>query len=121
MRNNPRYNPGGWNKGNKQNPLDNPSVTKWKQELTSGHTGKTYMVKPFVRNYMCAKTHYTCQLCGWNKINPMTGKVPLQVNHIDGDPSNTVEANLEAICPNCHSLTPHYMNLNKGKGRAGRK
>lgn len=29
----------------------------------------------------------------------------------------TVECFFELICPNCHSLTPTFRALNKGKGR----
>jgi 5-methylcytosine-specific restriction endonuclease McrA len=112
---------GGWNKKNKQDPLNNPSVEKWKRGEISGHTGKTRKVKPFVRDYMMAKARYACQKCGWSKKNPITNSVPLQTNHIDGDSSNTKEDNLEAICPNCHSLTPNFMGLNKGRGRPGRR
>ena len=41
----------------------------------------------------------------------------LQVNHIDGNYKNNREENLELLCPNCHSLTPNYRSLNRGKGR----
>ncbi len=54
------------------------------------------------------------------KKNPVTGKVPLEIDHIDGDSENNKEENLRLICPNCHSLTPSFRNLNKGKGRAWR-
>ncbi len=112
---------GGWNKGSIQDPLNNPTVEAWKRGEIVGHTGKTMQTKSFVRLYMCAKANHACQKCGWNKTNPITGRVPLEVNHIDGDHSNTVESNLEAICPNCHSLTPTFRALNKGNGRPGRK
>ena len=26
-----------------------------------------------------------CQVCGWDKIHPITGEPPLHVHHIDGD------------------------------------
>ena len=50
----------------------------------------------------------------------MTGHVPLEIDHIDGDAENNIETNLRVLCPNCHSLTPHFRNLNKGKGRKWR-
>ena len=58
-----------------------------------------------------------CWNCGWKEINPVTGKTPLVLNHIDGDSRNNRESNLELLCPNCDSLTPTYKALNKGKGR----
>ena len=48
------------------------------------------------------------------KKNPITGKVPLTINHIDGNPRNNNPDNLEVLCPNCHALTPNYGALNKG-------
>jgi hypothetical protein len=64
---------------------------------------------------------YWCCKCGWHKINKTSGKIPLEINHIDGDSTNNVESNLELICPNCHSLTSTYRGLNKGHGRKERK
>lgn len=36
---------------------------------------------------------------------------------IDGDFRNCSEENLTVLCPNCHSLTPTFMSLNRGNGR----
>jgi hypothetical protein len=63
------------------------------------------------------KYNNCCQKCGWNKMNEHTKKVPLTVHHIDGDCSNSRPSNIELICPNCHSLTETYGNLNKGKSK----
>lgn len=62
---------------------------------------------------------YKQEIYSWKyaEINPSTGKIPLTVNHVNGNPENTIEENLELICLNCHSLTPNYGSLNKGKGR----
>lgn len=74
-----------------------------------------------IRRYLFEKKGLACWKCGWCQINPVTQRVPLQVNHIDGDPLNNKEENLELICPNCHSVTPTFGALNKGKGRAIRR
>jgi 5-methylcytosine-specific restriction endonuclease McrA len=55
--------------------------------------------------------------CGWDEINKYTNKIPLEVEHIDGNWKNNKEENLELICPNCHSLTKTYKGGNRGKGR----
>jgi len=69
------------------------------------------------------REHYgsACMLCGWDKVHPITGRVPLEIDHIDGNSENNVEANLRLICPNCHALTTNYRNLNSGKGREWRR
>jgi 5-methylcytosine-specific restriction endonuclease McrA len=41
--------------------------------------------------------------------------VPLELDHIDGDPENNVRENLRLICPNCHAQTPTYKGKNVGK------
>lgn len=62
-----------------------------------------------------------CMKCGWNKIHPTTKKVPIELNHKDGNSENNETKNVELICPNCHSLTPNYRGLNRGNGRYKRK
>lgn len=73
-----------------------------------------------VRRYLYEKYGERCSQCGWAERNPVTGRVPICVDHIDGDWRNTTEGNLRLLCPNCHSLTPTYQALNKGKGRPWR-
>lgn len=58
----------------------------------------------------------SCKYCEW-----MGQKIPLEMDHINGDHSNSSRANLRLLCPTCHALTPTYKNKNKGKGRANRK
>jgi hypothetical protein len=59
-------------------------------------------------------------LCGWNQKHTITGVVPLEIDHLNGDAEDNREENLRLICPNCHSLSSNFRNLNKGKGRAWR-
>lgn len=73
-----------------------------------------------IRNFLVREANHKCSECGWNKVNPSTGNVPLEVDHIDGVSTNNSRDNLKVLCPNCHSLTPTYKSLNKN-GRAWRK
>lgn len=67
------------------------------------------------------RKYTTCSICSWDKINPVTQRVPLEVDHIDGNSENNLESNLRLICPNCHSLSSNFRNLNYGNGRVWRK
>ena len=65
-----------------------------------------------IRNYLLEQANYSCEICGWNKINPVTQKVPLEIHHIDGNYENNRPDNLQVLCPNCHALTPNFKALN---------
>lgn len=72
------------------------------------------------KKYLIIKYGEKCMDCGWNKVHPITGNIPIQMDHIDGNAENNNLVNLHLLCPNCHSLTPTYGNLNKGNGRKNR-
>lgn len=76
-----------------------------------------------IKKYLLKEVEYKCSECSWNKVNPSTGRSPLEVDHIDGNSENNHPSNLKVLCPNCHSLTPTYKGLNAtGRGtRAYRK
>ena len=95
-------------------------ITKWKAGLVDGMRGK-YSISAHIVRYLRIKFDNKCCECGWNTINEYTKKVPLDVEHIDGNFRNNKEVNLKLLCPNCHSLTPTYKGANRGKGRKERK
>lgn len=71
--------------------------------------------------YCSNKCHNEDYYCGWGEKNEYTGKIPLEVEHIDGNSENNKEENLTLLCPNCHSLTKTYKGANKGNGRFNRR
>ena len=91
-------------------------IVRWKQGLESGMRGKT-SISNNIRRYLFEKFNSKCSECGWCDVNPFTGKIPLEVEHIDGDFTNNNENNLLLLCPNCHSLTSTFRSLNIGRGR----
>lgn len=106
---------------NCQNQYQNKlRIEKWLSGEGKGYTtnGQT---KRFVRRFLIEKANNCCQLCGWNKKNPETNSSTLEIHHIDGDFKNNTIDNLQVLCPNCHSLTSSYKNLNKGNGRDVRR
>lgn len=96
-------------------------ITAWKAGKVSGNCGRYCQVSAHVRRYLREKFKNQCTQCGWAEVHKITKVVPLTVEHIDGNAENTVEQNLDLICPNCHSLTSTYGSLNRGNGRKNRK
>lgn len=89
-------------------------IDEW---LNNPETFSSEETPEFLRRFLMEKYDYKCQKCGWGEVNKTTGKVPLQVHHIDGDCTNNREENLQLLCPNCHSLTPNHGSLNKNSKR----
>ncbi len=73
------------------------------------------------KKYLINKFGEKCMECNWCEVNEMTGKIPVELEHIDGNSENNSLDNLKLLCPNCHSLTPTYKALNIGNGRYKRK
>lgn len=84
--------------------------------------GKYKSVNPnkVIRKYLVLKYGEQCSRCGWNQRHDLTNRVPIEVEHIDGNWQNNDLSNLTLLCPNCHSLTHSFRGLNRGKGRPKR-
>ena len=92
-------------------------VDGWLRGENDGGNG--FQLSRHIRHYLIESSDNKCSQCGWSQTNPNTGNVPLQIDHIDGDPHNHAVNNLRVLCPNCHSLTSTYGC--HGKGRRGRR
>lgn len=90
--------------------LENEEFSKIGIKSTIDRVTKKYLIKKYGNK---------CSKCGWNKINKWTNRVPIEINHIDGNPENHKIENTELLCPNCHSLTE--FTKSRGKGRKWRK
>lgn len=53
-----------------------------------------------------------CELCGWS-IMSKDGRIPLELDHINGDNRDNRFENLRILCPNCHSLQPTHRGRNR--------
>ncbi|MCA9355872.1 HNH endonuclease [Candidatus Kaiserbacteria bacterium] len=95
-------------------------IKDWKEGKVSG-IRNIGVVSKHIKKYLREKYDNKCCLCGWSKVNPKSGLIPLVADHVDGDYKNNKENNLRLICPNCDSLSPTYAALNKGRGRKERR
>jgi hypothetical protein len=90
-------------------------VDKWLNNEISACSGKTFLIRPAIRNFLIEENEYKCSKCGWGEVNPTSKNVPLEIDHINGDASDGSFKNLRVLCPNCHSLTSTFRNLNPNR------
>lgn len=95
-------------------------IDRWLAGLETGVSGTTGTSR-YIKNYLISVRGNKCETCGWCEVNPITNKVPIELEHSDGNWENNRPENLKLLCPNCHSLTPTYGSLNRGNGRKERK
>jgi hypothetical protein len=84
------------------------------KEIENGNT-KLYFKN--YKNYLIEKYGEKCMECGWSEKNKYSNKIPIELEHVDGNSKNNDLKNLKLLCPNCYSLTSTYKALNKGNGR----
>jgi Zn finger protein HypA/HybF involved in hydrogenase expression len=74
---------------------------------------------PARKRILLSKREYKCESCGLSEW--IGQKIPLELDHIDGNSDNNNESNLRLICPNCHALTETYKGANAGKNSSRHK
>lgn len=100
----------GWRKGN-TTPATPPQPLK--KILTKNSSYQSYKLKS--RLWAEALKPKECEMCGWKEISS-DGRLPLELDHINGDRYDNRLENLRVLCPNCHSLQPTHRGKNKRRG-----
>jgi len=95
-----------WNKGMKI--LTKPKIPL-KNILVKNSSFQSYKLKKRLFNEGIKKQY--CELCGWNKRSA-DGRLPLELDHINGNKNDNRLNNLRVLCPNCHSLQTTHRGRN---------
>lgn len=57
-----------------------------------------------------------CEACGRREWEGQP--IPLEIDHINGDPTENRLENVRLLCPNCHALTETYCGRNRARRRS---
>lgn len=101
-----------WNKG-----LRTPKAPRVQlsEILVKGSTYQSFKLKR--RLFAAGLKEPRCELCGWAEKAP-DGRIPLELDHINGRRDDNRLENLRILCPNCHSLQPTHRGLNQRRKAA---
>lgn len=97
----------GWNKGLKG--FGKPRV-ELVDILKKNNYFQSYKLKK--RLFAAGLKPLSCEECGWKKVS-QDGRLPLELDHINGDNKDNRIENLRVLCPNCHSLKPTHRGRNR--------
>lgn len=98
----------GWNGGWKFDPRIPAKPLDY--HLTEGSLIQSFRLKRLLFRAGLKKAE--CELCGWAKQS-LDGRIPLELDHINGKRNDNRIENLRVLCPNCHSLQPTHRGKNK--------
>ena len=98
----------GWNKDLK---ITTRLAQPLEEVLIVGSKIQSFNLKN--RLYLVGLKKPKCELCGWAQ-KTIDGRIPVELDHINGDKEDNRIENLRILCPNCHSLQATHRGKNKG-------
>jgi hypothetical protein len=96
-----------WNRNKRYHIKVRPTLDSL---LVLGGTTQSFKLKQ--RLYQSGLKFPKCELCGWAQVTN-DGRIPVELDHINGDHSDNRLINLRILCPNCHSLQATHRGKNK--------
>lgn len=93
----------GWNKGWTFDPRKPKTpISKWlvKGSTVQSNTLKRRLLQESIKLPVC-------ELCGWSEKSA-DGRIPIELDHVNGQKTDNRVENLRILCPNCHSLQPTH-------------
>lgn len=102
----------GWSKGMKN--IGKP-ITPLKDILIRNSDFQSFKLKK--RLFEANIKERKCEICSWSKKS-IDGRIPLELDHINGDRYDNRLSNIRILCPNCHSLQPTHRGLNQKRRKA---
>jgi hypothetical protein len=102
----------GWNVGLKYQPAPARPIEELlvANRWTTSHHLKTRLFRERLKEPKC-------ELCGWCERAP-DGRVPVELDHVNGDRFDNRLENLRILCPNCHSLQSTHRGLNQKRRKS---
>lgn len=97
----------GWNVGLEFDPRP---VTPLADVLVAGRWAASHSLKK--RLFAAGLKSPRCERCGWAEC-AADGRVPVELDHANGDRTDNRLENLRILCPNCHALQPTHRGLNQ--------